>query len=127
MLVDMVPLRSGNQVRPRADVVADTPTRGELELTMSRGRWNLDRTGDEPDIKARLTVASRARQELVLHNAIITKMRGDSFLVYGTDVVCPVGIGSSSSFPQVWWCRLVRGAADTASRPKDPRALALPG
>ena len=127
MLVDMVPLRRGNQVRPRADVVADAPTRGDLELTMSRGRWNLDRTGDEPDVKARLRVASRVSQELMLYNAIVTKMRGDSFLVYGTEVVCPPGIGSSSSFSQVWWCRLVRGAAEAASRPKDPRALALPG
>lgn len=126
MIVDMVPLRSGNLVRPRAEVVADTPTRGELELTMSRGRWNLDRTGDEPDIKARLTVASRMSQELVLHKALVTKMRGDSFLVHGTEVVCPVGIGSSSSFSQVWWCRLARGGWEVALRPKHQRTLPLP-
>ena len=126
MLVDMVPLRRGNQVRPRADVVADTPIRGDLELTMSRGRWNLDRTGDLPNITARLTLPGFSGQALDLRDALVTKMRGESFLVYGTEVARPVGIGGTSSFAQVWWCRVVHGAADMASKPRDPRALPLP-
>jgi hypothetical protein len=55
MLVDMVPLRRGNSARPRADVETDTPMRGDLEFTMTRDAWDLDRSGDEPSITARLT------------------------------------------------------------------------
>lgn len=130
MLVDMVPLRDGSAVRPRADVVTATPVRGDLEFTMTRGAWNLDRTGNEPNITARLTLAGHSGPALDLRHALITKMHGDSFLVYGDEYHDSPGngaIGSSTTFRQVWWCRIVRGAgANKSPHSRSPNALPLP-
>ena len=98
VLVDMVPLRAGSRIRPRDEVINAKPTRGHLLLTLQSG---LRRDG-QPDITATLNSREPGSSALELRRAVVTRMRGDSFLVCGSDVELPRGIGGSRTLPQVW-------------------------
>ena len=84
-----------------------------------------DRAIVEPDVTARLKL--QRGDMLELRSAVVTKMRGDSFLVYGTELILPRGIGGSRQTPQVWWCRVVRDALEEQTRKRSPNALPTSG
>ena len=123
MLVDVVPLRRYGNKLP-GDVIAQaSATRGELSIENHRAR---DGVGAQANfIVAKLAVAGGALPVPQLLYAVVTKMKGDSFLVAGLEVHIPKPQpGASYQCDQTWWCRVVT-SAESKSAPGSSSAHAL--
>ena len=104
MLVDVVCLRRDGKRLPDDDVAKNGATRGELALAVRHqpqpGSGSLER-------RLIATLTSGGRDLLQpLHGAVVGVMRGDSFVVHGTETwTAPQR--PSHTCRQTWSCRLV--------------------
>jgi hypothetical protein len=104
MLVDVVCLRRDGKRLPDDDVAKNGATRGELALAV---RHQPQPGGGSLERRLIATLTSGGRDLLQpLHGAVVGVMRGDSFVVHGTETwTAPQR--PSHSCRQTWSCRLV--------------------
>jgi hypothetical protein len=111
MKVDVIPLRVKGERRPPHALKVAVPVRGQLTVQSRSGR----RTSDQV-IVASLTDDTLMKAVLpALDHMRMTKLRGDSFILFGFEEVDLPG-RQYGSYPQAWWCRIVLGAAEQATQ-----------
>lgn len=121
MLVDVIKLRFHGEKRPRADIRADVPVRGELQLDVGRPGWHAGQK--RPPQLAGLVVPGGVEWALPpLDEAWVRKIRGNSMLIIGTEEIRR-DRRTVDLYPQSWWCRLVDHHDDT---PRQVAAAARP-
>jgi len=99
MLIDLVLLRRGGRKRPRAEVLAGQPLRGELTVELRDGVIRAIVLPDNPVISGMP----------ILQDCRLLRMRGDEFVISGNEAHDRRRDEGLSLIPQAWWCRLVGG------------------
>jgi hypothetical protein len=103
MLVDVVRMRAGGQRLPNDAVKAMRPIRGHLVISTEALR---DPHGATLPLTT-ATLGGSGGVELLpaLHDASVTRMSGNAFIVSGHELFVPEA-GASERRAQSWWCRL---------------------
>jgi hypothetical protein len=104
MKVDVVRLRRNGVKLASGEVKAAVPLRAVLSINTLNG---VDQHGGQVRSTSAQLLDDAGVVVSTMAHAEVTSMSGDSFIVSGTEVSTP-SIGSGETWPQSWWCRVVR-------------------
>lgn len=108
MLYDVVLLCRDGHRRLRADILRETPMRGDVVMAEGRPMQGMVAT---------LSAAGAVLAEL--HHSRITRMAASSLVLAGVETM-PDGL----THEQEWWCRQVSGGPPRPYDPDPPSAVA---
>lgn len=115
MLVDLVMLRRSGRKRPREDVLADIPLRGDLSICTRHGV-----------LQAALLPDKRLPDDMpVLEECRVTRLCGQSFVLVGFEQV-DLRRAGHARYCQAWWCRLAGTHAMSVSAPAPDKREPVP-
>jgi hypothetical protein len=116
MLVGVVEMRRNGQKLDAAELRAAVPVRGVLIVTTNPAT----RAGDPGTTYATLTNPRMSEPLLpALREAHVSKLKGTQFIITGLETIVPK-IGSSTTHPQAWWCRLVEDSTNSTQQHASP-------
>lgn len=116
MLVDVVRLRHEGKKLPKEAVLAAAPLRGYLRIYS----WRLA-TSEATTLVWSASISSYDEIPYTpalpcLESARVTRIQGNDMIIVGKER--PGYLDAGPTYPQAWWCRLVRdGATDSPPPP----------